>query len=246
MSCEKRVSVIVTLFNGKEFIEEQIYSILKNLGKNDELLISDDGSTDGSFELVSGIALKDNRISVLEGPKKGLNSNIRFLLNNVKGQYIFISDQDDVWFDNKVELILDIFYKNPNCEVVHHNARLIDEFGKISSNKSVYDTIKIFNTPFRFFMKPHCFGSMMAFRRSFLKYDFVPTYNCYDTGLTFYGIRSKKIIFVDNILMSYRRHGNNLSTFKRRKFSVILVSRMHLLFFVILRVLFLKERKYEY
>ena len=73
------ISVCMTTFNGIDYVEQQISSILKQLPVNDELIISDDGSDDGTFEFVSRLAIKDSRVKVLKGPRKGLIKNFEFL-----------------------------------------------------------------------------------------------------------------------------------------------------------------------
>lgn len=238
-----RVSVIMTTYNGDRFVKEQVLSILKNLEENDELLISDDGSSDNTIPLLCELQNDDKRIKVFHGPRKGLNENIKFLYSQAKGTYIFISDQDDVWHDDKVSTILDEFCRNPNLLVIHHDSNLVDSNGDKISEKSVYETISFSISLVKFILKSHCFGSMMAFRRELLDYKIIPNKNCYDAGLMCYALRMKKIKFIDDILMDYRRHDSNVSTFRRRKMIVIIKERIHLIFYIIKNVLWKKKVK---
>ena len=57
-------------FNGEKYLKEQLDSILKQLSTNDELVVSDDGSTDGTLAILAEYAEKDARIKIFEGPKK--------------------------------------------------------------------------------------------------------------------------------------------------------------------------------
>lgn len=237
-----RVSVIMTSYNGEKYISEQITSILNALGPADELIISDDGSSDSTIQIINNFVAKDGRVLFFEGPKHGLNKNIQFLLSKVRGDYIFVSDQDDVWHSDKVNVILKKFEDHPNVQVIHHDSDLIDGF-KVKQGKTVYETMSFSTKLIKFFFKSHIFGSMMAMRKSFLLYDFVPPKNCYDAGIACFSMKTKSLMFIDDILMDYRRHSQNVSTFSRRSFRKIIPERIHLFFFILFRVLPKKKVK---
>jgi predicted nucleotidyltransferase len=84
MEKRKKVSVALASYNGEKYIEEQIKSILNNLKENDELIISDDGSTDDTLKLIDDI--KDKRIKLLKGPKKGLKKNFENAIKNAANE----------------------------------------------------------------------------------------------------------------------------------------------------------------
>lgn len=63
------ISVCIATYNGEKFIEQQLMSILSQLGENDEIIISDDKSTDSTRDIISG--LNDKRIKIIEGPHAG-------------------------------------------------------------------------------------------------------------------------------------------------------------------------------
>ena len=69
------ISVCVAAFNGEKYIEEQILSVLRNLDSQDEIIISDDGSSDRTRRIVDDLAEKDRRIRIIDGPRKGLIKN---------------------------------------------------------------------------------------------------------------------------------------------------------------------------
>ena len=97
------ISVCMTTYNGERYVAEQVHSILASplVG---ELLVSDDGSTDRTLEVLRGI--DDSRLRLLEGPRRGLVRNFESVLGRARGEYIFLSDQDDVWLPGKVETLL--------------------------------------------------------------------------------------------------------------------------------------------
>lgn len=99
------ISVCIATYNGAKYIGEQLASILPQLGPNDEVIISDDGSTDGTLAVVDQIG--DERIRVIEGPHRhSPTHNFENALRHAKGNYIFLADQDDVWKPNKVQVCL--------------------------------------------------------------------------------------------------------------------------------------------
>ena len=102
------ISVCMASYNGEKYIKEQIDSILKQLSDEDELVISDDGSTDNTLSVIQSI--HDKRIKLIHNQgEHGYSRNFENALKNSKGDYIFLSDQDDVWKDNKVETILPLY-----------------------------------------------------------------------------------------------------------------------------------------
>ena len=94
------ITVCLAAYNGEKYIEEQINSILCQLSLNDELLISDDGSTDKTIKIISD--LNDPRIKLFKNNFKSVQKNFEFLLQNSIGEIIFLSDQDDIWEKNKI------------------------------------------------------------------------------------------------------------------------------------------------
>ena len=97
------ISVCVAAFNGEKYIEEQILSVLRNLDSQDEIIISDDGSSDRTRRIVDDLAEKDRRIRIIDGPRKGLIKNFENAIVHSKGDIIFLCDQDDIWMNNKVK-----------------------------------------------------------------------------------------------------------------------------------------------
>ncbi len=72
------ISVAIATYNGEKYIKEQLESILKQLNKNDEIIISDDGSADKTIEIAK--SFNDKRIKIINGPKMELNKILQMLL----------------------------------------------------------------------------------------------------------------------------------------------------------------------
>ena len=104
-----KISVALAYYNGGKYIEKQVYSILGQLGEEDELIISIDDAADGSMELLERMAGQDARIRLLQGPGQGVVKNFENAIAACGGEIIFLSDQDDIWKKNKVDRVMKAF-----------------------------------------------------------------------------------------------------------------------------------------
>src|SRR5882724_1575202 len=99
-----RVSVCLATHNGALYLKEQLDSILDQLNNKDELVISDDGSTDDTLEIIH--SYKNDQIKLL--PNRKFNSpvkNFEYALASCKNEIIFLADQDDVWRSEKIDIM---------------------------------------------------------------------------------------------------------------------------------------------
>ena len=87
-----RASVLLASYNGAEYIKEQLESILNAVGPTDEIIISDDGSTDSTVNIITGMAEADSRIRIVKGPGRGVIKNISSALPLAQGDFIFLAD----------------------------------------------------------------------------------------------------------------------------------------------------------
>ena len=100
-----KISVCLASYNGAQYIEEQLKSILPQLNPTDEVILSDDHSADNTVQLVQ--ALNDPRIKLIQNEgERGYTRNFENALNHATGDILFLSDQDDVWHDDKVKIML--------------------------------------------------------------------------------------------------------------------------------------------
>lgn len=110
------ISVCIATYNGEDIILTQLKSILPQLGKEDEIVISDDGSQDDTVDRI--LSLNDSRINIIKGPCLGSAiPNFENALQHCKGDYIFLSDQDDKWMPHKVETCMKKFEEGYACIV---------------------------------------------------------------------------------------------------------------------------------
>lgn len=206
-----KISVCMATYNGEQYINEQIVSILKQLKAEDELIISDDGSSDKTSIIISEIS--DPRIKfIINDGEKGYTKNFENALKNSNGDIIFLSDQDDVWVDNKVEIMLKHL---ENSDMVISNAKIVDaQLKEISESHFLLYNVKtgFWNN----FLKTRYIGACMAFKREVLNralpFPKHQKYCAHDYWLTIVGEAFYKVILEDKPLLLYRRHGQNASS----------------------------------
>lgn len=119
----KKITVLLALYNGSRFIEEQLNSLLKQTRRIDQVLIGDDGSSDGSIEIVQQYivehhledcwSLQHNKVN------RGHAGNFINLSHGVKADYVFFCDQDDIWMPDKVETMINIMENNPEIQYLY-------------------------------------------------------------------------------------------------------------------------------
>ncbi|HOF62870.1 MAG TPA: glycosyltransferase [Dermatophilaceae bacterium] len=96
------ISVCLATYNGQRYLDEQLRSILDQLGPDDEVIISDDASTDDTLSVAR--AARDRRVRILDlTDRVGYSKNFERAVSAATGEIIFLSDQDDVWLPGKVE-----------------------------------------------------------------------------------------------------------------------------------------------
>jgi len=201
------ISVCIASYNGEKYIKEQIESILEQLYQNDEIIISDDSSTDKTIEILE--LFNDERIKILKNNKfKSPVYNLENALKIAKGDYIFLADQDDIWEDNKVELSCKAL---ENYDLVLSNATIIDKEGNDLGRKFHKGEIR-FSFIKNLISNPYI-GCCMAFRKEILNQvlPFPRKIAMHDSWIGLYAQLIGKVIYLDKTLIKYRRHGNNAS-----------------------------------
>lgn len=205
-----RCSVVMAAYNGERYIEEQIDSILKNFNENDELIISDDGSSDKTREIIKNYVGKDKRISFLEGPHKGVISNFENALKQAKGEILFLCDQDDIWSDNKIDKVLSVM--DEYVTLVMHDAVVFQ------ADKVLYPSFMAHRGSkpgwIHNIFKNSYIGCCIAFKRELLEFvlPFPKNICMHDQWIGLVSEMCGKNIFIPDKLISYRRHENNAST----------------------------------
>lgn len=105
-----RVAILLSTYNGERFLGEQLESLIRQTHKNWIIYASDDGSTDATRTILRRYQKKlgRDRLIILQGPQQGFAKNFMSLVNNrsIEADYFAFCDQDDIWFDSKLEVSL--------------------------------------------------------------------------------------------------------------------------------------------
>jgi glycosyltransferase involved in cell wall biosynthesis len=137
-----KLSVSMITFQGAAYLKAQMDSILGQSIPVHEIIVCDDGSTDGTKEILATYAESHPHIQLHFNEKNlGTVANIQQCLRKTTGNLIFLADQDDVWLPTKVENTLTFFQDNPTADVVFSNADIIDEEGEIQYGMTLWDII---------------------------------------------------------------------------------------------------------
>ncbi len=206
------ISVVMTSYNGEKYIGEQIESVLLNLSMEDELIISDDGSKDGTLDLIKAYQDKDERIHLYEGPHKGINANFDYALRQARGEILFICDQDDIWAKEKKEEVLKAFSKE-KCMAVVHDCDVIDDREKVCI-ASFMQHRNSGSGALKNITKNSYIGCCMAFKRELLDLALpIPDrIEMYDQWIGVLADLYGGSYFLQKKLIHYRRHGENASS----------------------------------
>jgi glycosyltransferase involved in cell wall biosynthesis len=223
-------------YNGAEFIERQIFSILSQLGDYDELIISDDGSTDNTIQLVEKIG--DPRINLISNKKRrGPMGNFENALNHSTGQLIFLADQDDIWLSGKVECVKSMLEKADlvltNCEVIDKDGAVIQPsfFESRGSRTGFWHNL----------YRNSYVGCCMAFHRSVLSYALpIPAHvHMHDWWIGLLVEAKGSIALCPVPLIQYVRHGGNASLTGEKGYGVIrkIVNRFYMIRHIAVRLM---------
>ena len=96
MQTADKVSVIIPVYNRSEYMLDCINSLFRQTHKNFEVIIVDDGSTDGTVEICKKLALEDDRIKFFQSSHRGVSSARNYALEHTTGEYVFFLDSDDM------------------------------------------------------------------------------------------------------------------------------------------------------
>lgn len=204
------ISVCLATYNGEKYIKEQIESILVQLNDNDELIVSDDNSSDKTVNIITGFL--DSRIRLFINIEKGYTSNFENALKQAKGDIIFLSDQDDIWSHNKVAICSEYL---KSCDLVVSDCIIIDENKNIIA-ESYYEERKPKKSCLGNLIKFGYLGACLAFRAEILEkalpFPHKRLLCTHDNWLFLVGACyfNHKILY-DKLIL-YRRHKNNFSS----------------------------------
>ncbi|WP_202304568.1 glycosyltransferase family 2 protein [Dryocola clanedunensis] len=250
------VDIVMATYNGEKFIAQQIESILAQDHDNFTIYISDDGSTDQTVEIIKSFSEYGSKIKIVNTERVGgVMKNFEKALTYSKADYIMLSDQDDVWYKNKIQTSLDCILKEENCaskkvplmvytdlELVDENLSLIDESFYHASGLNPYRNLIIDNL----LWMNSVWGCTILLNRAALStcLPFKYPLMMHDHWLAMNTLKNGKLVYIDKPLIKYRQHSSNVlggvgyqQSFIKRLFDVKLykniiskaktVSKMH-------------------
>jgi glycosyltransferase involved in cell wall biosynthesis len=223
-----RISVCLAAHNGARFIEEQISTILPQLGERDELIVIDDRSTDETFALLEGI--HDARIVLMRNERnEGYVRTFEKAVSVASGDVIFLSDQDDRWLSGRVDSMIAAL---ASADLVVSN---FGSFGgdltRVQSRRlRASDSGRNLRNLFWVWLgtRPY-YGCCMAFRRRLVDQLLpFPGYltETHDQWIGYVANVNRSVIHLEENTVDRRVHDANSSARGNRKVSVVLAARV--------------------
>lgn len=212
------ISICMATYNGEKYIKKQLDSILSQLEKDDELIISDDSSTDKTIEIIK--SYNDKKIKLFE--KQNFKSpifNFENAIKNASGDIIILADQDDIWQENKIQVIKESFKNFNKTSLKLYNGNCINQEDKIIKE----DLFIYLNAKQGFIgniIKNSFIGCNLAFTKDLLNYalPFPKDIPMHDSWLGLCAYMFGDVEFVDEKIFSYRLHENNFTSKKNSLF----------------------------
>jgi glycosyltransferase involved in cell wall biosynthesis len=212
-----KISVCMATRNGEKYIKRQLESILMQLTQTDEVVISDDSSSDKTVDIIKG--LSDRRIRLYEN-----NTffspifNIENALKKASGEIIVLSDQDDVWLENKTTVIRREFTgTSMGIKLIVLDGHIVDEHETIMHD-SIFACIKSGKGLLKNVYDNTYMGCCMAFSRGLLKIalPFPRNIPMHDMWLGLLAELFGKVEFLHDKTIKYRRHEESVTDLRRR------------------------------
>ncbi len=196
----------IPTYNGEKFLKQQLESILPQLSEGDEVIVSDDSSTDNTIGVLRSFS--DSRIIILENQHfSSPVFNLENALKHAQGDYIFLADQDDIWEKPKVKEMLQILESHL---LVISDGTVISETGE-ELHASIFALLNSGNGLLKNLYKNTYMGCCIAFRRELLKYilPFPPKIAMHDMWIGLNAEIYGTSFFHSKELIRYRRHTQN-------------------------------------
>jgi len=218
----KTVSIALCTYNGERYIEEQLRSIFAQQTPVDEIVVSDDGSSDRTLQIVQRVAEqatgRNPEVRIHRG-RRGITKNFEYAVEQCRGDVIFLCDQDDVWERDKVAQLTSALDSDPGALLAFSDATLIDARGaRLGSTQ--YRAARLGHRELALFgrtggleillSRSVVTGATVAFRRELLRWaiPFHPKW-LHDEWLAIVAAMFGRVIALPAALTRYRQHSAN-------------------------------------
>lgn len=203
------ISIAVCTYNGDKYLRQQLDSIVNQTYPNLEIIIVDDVSSDKTMEILQEYDCMYTMLRVIRNELNlGYAKNFEKAIGLCNGEYIALSDQDDIWAHNKIQLLKD------NIEdkvMIYHDSEFIDQTGQ-SMNKYVSNVFNMYegNSSLPFLFDNCVSGHAVMFKKSLCKNIFpFPEKLYHDWWMAFIAAENGGIKYYDRALVHYRQHANS-------------------------------------
>jgi glycosyltransferase involved in cell wall biosynthesis len=246
MSCDLSVDVCLATYNGAPYIGAQIESIRLQLPENGRIIVADDGSSDDTVQIIN--SFNDERIIMLNGPRKGVIRNFEFLLKSSTADLIFLCDQDDIWLPNR---ILSAFKNIEDYDVVVCNGE-IRNADLTNSHMTVFEWRNSGNGLIKNLYLNSFVGCCMCIRREVLDLvlPFPRNIPMHDAWIGVVATCFYRVKFDPIVAVWYRRHEGNVTSIKSNSSNIkkietrlILLSLLFKLFYRAFKIHLPKNQK---
>lgn len=215
---EKEIAVLLSTYNGANYLAEQIESLQNQSYKNWNLFIRDDGSTDQTQQIIQKFCTMDFRIHWTNSDEQrnyGVKQSFLTLLEKVDADFYMFCDQDDVWLPNKIEITVDAMNNNKKIpQLVFTDLNLVDENLQLISNEAVLSRIntEYWLDPDNLFFDNIVTGCTVMINDS-LKKKILPVSPqqivMHDWFFALIAAQSGQIHFINQPTILYRQHQDN-------------------------------------
>lgn len=214
------VSIALCTYNGEKYLEEQLDSLIGQTYPNLEIIVVDDCSKDQTLSILKDYAERFPRLSIFQNESNlGYIKNFEKAILLCKGDFIALSDQDDIWSIHKIELQMDAV---GNSLLIYHDSEFIDQQG-MPLHKKMSDLINMIQgdnfKPLLFFNSVS--GHACLFSRELIQHTLpFPKGLFHDRWLAFAATNLGEIKYLDRALVNYRQHENsdtNILKLERKK-----------------------------
>lgn len=222
-----KVSILLATYNGEKYLKEQLESILNQEYRDFTLYISDDGSSDGTWEIISDYALKDSRIKLFpkHDPNKSACRHFLFMLGNVQSDLYLFCDQDDVWTSDHIKVFVERYnslseMKKSKPVLIHSDLEIVDaDLDVISDSFFKYDRLPKNPNAHFYFQMNNVTGCVCAvnnclkefvFKNSELLKNSFGEILMHDLFFAVIAAEFGTKIFIPKATILYRQHGTNV------------------------------------
>jgi glycosyltransferase involved in cell wall biosynthesis len=207
-----KISIAMATFNGAEYLREQLDSINAQTHLPDELVVTDDGSTDETIDILQKFAEESRfEVKIYSNLRRlGYAGNFNRALQLCQGDLVFLSDQDDAWFRDKIELMVKRAWESRHNFVVMCDAELTDgELNPCGITK--LEQIKAAGLPVSSFVMGCCVCVKAEFLAQIL--PIAADYPAHDNWIVRISNGLSRTLILEKPLQYYRRHSKNESDF---------------------------------